>query len=195
MKTLRVGAAFPDPPFNGMPDDTGLDIDLMTAIAKSLGATVEFIPYEGTDFNGIFDEPRHRRLRLRRRRHDRHARTREEGEVHPALPHLRAVTRRRHHTAAEGQVRRRPRRPHHRRAAGQHQPTDRRPARRAGQGGGRARLRLRIHSHGADRPDHRRMRRLHEARPCARPNWSSRSPAWRSYSAGSQSRTSPSPSR
>jgi polar amino acid transport system substrate-binding protein len=55
METLRVGAAFPDPPFNGMPDNTGLDIDLMTAIAESLGATVEFIPYEGNDFNGIFD--------------------------------------------------------------------------------------------------------------------------------------------
>ena len=54
-ETLRVGAAFPDPPFNGMPDDTGLDIDLMTAIAESLGATVEFIPYQGTDVNGIFD--------------------------------------------------------------------------------------------------------------------------------------------
>ena len=35
METLRVGAAFPDPPFNGMPDDGGLDIDLMTAIAES----------------------------------------------------------------------------------------------------------------------------------------------------------------
>lgn len=55
METLRVGAAFPDPPFNGMPDDTGLDIDLMTAIAEKLGATVEFIAYEGVDFNGIFD--------------------------------------------------------------------------------------------------------------------------------------------
>ena len=55
METLRVGAAFPDPPFNGMPDDTGLDIDLMTAIAQSLGTTVEFIPYERRDFNGIFD--------------------------------------------------------------------------------------------------------------------------------------------
>ena len=55
METLRVGAAFPDPPFNGMPDDSGLDIDLMTAIAESLGARVEFIPYEGADFNGIFD--------------------------------------------------------------------------------------------------------------------------------------------
>ena len=55
MQTLRVGAAFPDPPFNGMPDDGGLDIDLMTEIAKKLGRSVEFIPYEGADFNGIFD--------------------------------------------------------------------------------------------------------------------------------------------
>ncbi len=55
MQTLRVGAAFPDPPFNGMPDDGGLDIDLMTAIAKALGMGVEFVPYDGADFNGIFD--------------------------------------------------------------------------------------------------------------------------------------------
>jgi polar amino acid transport system substrate-binding protein len=55
MQTLRVGAAFPDPPFNGMPDDGGLDIDLMTALAKALGMGVEFVPYEGADFNGIFD--------------------------------------------------------------------------------------------------------------------------------------------
>ena len=55
METLRVGAAFPDPPFNGMPDDTGLDIDLMIELAEKLGATVEFIPYDGSDFNGIFD--------------------------------------------------------------------------------------------------------------------------------------------
>ena len=55
METLRVGAAFPDPPFNGMPDDGGLDIDLMTAIAKALGKGVEFVPYDGADFNGIFD--------------------------------------------------------------------------------------------------------------------------------------------
>ncbi|WP_102141026.1 ABC transporter substrate-binding protein [Mycobacterium hubeiense] len=55
METLRVGAVFPDPPFNGMPDDGGLDIELMTAIADALGMTAEFIPYDGTDFNGIFD--------------------------------------------------------------------------------------------------------------------------------------------
>jgi polar amino acid transport system substrate-binding protein len=55
MEMLRVGAAFPDPPFNGMPGDAGLDIDLMEAIGGKLGATVEFIAYEGADFNGIFD--------------------------------------------------------------------------------------------------------------------------------------------
>jgi polar amino acid transport system substrate-binding protein len=55
MQTLRVGAAYPDPPFNGMPDDTGLDIDLMTAIADRLNMAVQFVPYGGADFNGIFD--------------------------------------------------------------------------------------------------------------------------------------------
>ncbi len=55
METLTVGVALPDPPFNGMPDGGGLDIDLMTAIAESLGMAVEFIGYEGADFNGIFD--------------------------------------------------------------------------------------------------------------------------------------------
>jgi polar amino acid transport system substrate-binding protein len=55
VQTLRVGAAFPDPPFNGMPGDGGLDIDLMTEIAKALGMNVEFVHYDGADFNGIFD--------------------------------------------------------------------------------------------------------------------------------------------
>ncbi|WP_123026428.1 ABC transporter substrate-binding protein [Mycolicibacterium stellerae] len=55
MQTLRVGAAYPDPPFNGMADDGGLDIDLMTAVADKLDMRVEFVPYEGADFNGIFD--------------------------------------------------------------------------------------------------------------------------------------------
>ncbi len=55
MQTLRVGAAFPDPPFNGMSDDGGLDIDLMTEIAKKLGVKVGFVPYEGANFDGIFD--------------------------------------------------------------------------------------------------------------------------------------------
>lgn len=55
MATLRVGAAYPDPPFNGMPDDGGLDIDLMNAVAEKLNMDVEFVAYEGADFNGIFD--------------------------------------------------------------------------------------------------------------------------------------------
>ena len=55
MATLRVGVAYPDPPFNGMPNNSGLDIDLMTGIAKVLGATIEFIASTGADFNAIFD--------------------------------------------------------------------------------------------------------------------------------------------
>lgn len=50
---IRVGAAFPDPPFNA--EQGGLDIDLMEAIASSLGLGVEFVPFRGADFNGIFD--------------------------------------------------------------------------------------------------------------------------------------------
>jgi polar amino acid transport system substrate-binding protein len=52
MSTLRVGVIIPSPPFNGMDRDAGLDIDLMTAIAESLGETVQFIPFDGVD---IFD--------------------------------------------------------------------------------------------------------------------------------------------
>jgi polar amino acid transport system substrate-binding protein len=55
-QTLRVGAAFPDPPFNGAEHGGGLDISLMTAVADASGVTVEFIPYSGVDFNGIFDK-------------------------------------------------------------------------------------------------------------------------------------------
>jgi ABC-type amino acid transport substrate-binding protein len=55
MGNLRVGVAYPDPPFNGMPGTAGLDIDLMTAVAEHLGDTVEFVGYEGADFDGIFD--------------------------------------------------------------------------------------------------------------------------------------------
>lgn len=56
MTTLKVGVAYPDPPFNGMGEARGgLDIDLVTAIGDQLGATVQLIPYEGADFNGIFD--------------------------------------------------------------------------------------------------------------------------------------------
>ena len=52
---LRVGAAFPDPPFNAGAETGGLDIDLMAAIGAILGRDVEFIRYAGRDFNGIFD--------------------------------------------------------------------------------------------------------------------------------------------
>jgi polar amino acid transport system substrate-binding protein len=52
---LKVGAAFPDPPFNGANDGGGLDISMMHAIGEVLGATVEFVPYPGADFKGIFD--------------------------------------------------------------------------------------------------------------------------------------------
>ncbi|AKK27506.1 ABC transporter substrate-binding protein [Mycobacterium sp. EPa45] len=53
-EVLRVGAAFPDPPFNDV-NSSGLDIELMQAIGEQLGASVEFVRYEGRDFNGIFD--------------------------------------------------------------------------------------------------------------------------------------------
>lgn len=54
MATLRVGAAFPDPPFNGMAGDGGLDVDLIDAIGTNLGLRIELIRYRGSDFNGIF---------------------------------------------------------------------------------------------------------------------------------------------
>ncbi|MGV0792557.1 ABC transporter substrate-binding protein [Mycolicibacterium sp. XJ1819] len=54
METLRVGAAVPAPPFNGMPGDTGLDIELMTELAQKLGATAEFGSVEGAEFDNLF---------------------------------------------------------------------------------------------------------------------------------------------
>jgi polar amino acid transport system substrate-binding protein len=56
MDLLRVGMAFPDPPFNGMADGEGLDIDLVEAIGAHLGVRVELAAYHGADFNGIFEE-------------------------------------------------------------------------------------------------------------------------------------------
>lgn len=64
---LRVGAAFPDPPFNeaeAIPGslhscppqgDGGMDIELMDAVGRILGRDVKFVRYAGRDFNGIFD--------------------------------------------------------------------------------------------------------------------------------------------
>jgi polar amino acid transport system substrate-binding protein len=55
--TLNVGVAYPDPPFNDMgADRSGLDIELITAIATTLGMPVNLIGYSGGDFDGIFDE-------------------------------------------------------------------------------------------------------------------------------------------
>lgn len=55
MATLRVGVAYPDPPFNGIGDDrNGFDIELITSIAGALDVNVELIDYTGADFNGIF---------------------------------------------------------------------------------------------------------------------------------------------
>ncbi|MGE2692929.1 ABC transporter substrate-binding protein [Mycolicibacterium pulveris] len=62
METLKVGTAVPLAPFNSMPDGGGLDIDLMTALAEKLGATIEFVErhsatdaiYEGLD-TGEYD--------------------------------------------------------------------------------------------------------------------------------------------
>ena len=55
MSDLRVGVAYPDPPFNSMPGQSGLDIEVMTALAGALGERAEFAEYEGADFDGIFD--------------------------------------------------------------------------------------------------------------------------------------------
>ncbi|MGD9621357.1 MAG: ABC transporter substrate-binding protein [Mycolicibacterium sp.] len=58
---LRVGTAYPNPPFNAMPGDTGLDIELMTELAARLGEAVEFVDYDGAesrDFDGIFERLR-----------------------------------------------------------------------------------------------------------------------------------------
>lgn len=55
---LRVGTAYPNPPFNAMPGGTGLDIELMTELAGALGESVEFVAYdvaEGVNSDGIFD--------------------------------------------------------------------------------------------------------------------------------------------
>ena len=53
---LRVGAAFPDPPFNGVKHSGGLDISLMERLGGLLGLDVSFIPFHEPDFNGIFDQ-------------------------------------------------------------------------------------------------------------------------------------------
>jgi ABC-type amino acid transport substrate-binding protein len=52
---LRLGSAFPDPPFEvDGAAASGLDADLMTAIAAELGRPLVVHHYEGPDFEGIF---------------------------------------------------------------------------------------------------------------------------------------------
>src|SRR4051794_12460928 len=57
LPVLKVGAALPDPPFelmqNGKP--AGFDIALMQLIAARIGRSWQLVPYDGSDFNGIFD--------------------------------------------------------------------------------------------------------------------------------------------
>ena len=55
-RTLKVGAALPDPPFEMMDGNgpTGFDIALMQRIARHLGREWQLVRYEGADFNGIF---------------------------------------------------------------------------------------------------------------------------------------------
>ncbi|MGE2737975.1 ABC transporter substrate-binding protein [Mycolicibacterium vaccae] len=55
MTTLRIGVALPDPPFNAMPGHGGLDIDVMTALGEVLAEDIEFVTYDGAEFDGIFD--------------------------------------------------------------------------------------------------------------------------------------------
>ncbi|MEU8080587.1 ABC transporter substrate-binding protein [Catellatospora citrea] len=54
---LRVGSAFPDPPFEvAGSKPAGFDIDWMTAIAAELGRPLVAHHYEGSNFDGIFAE-------------------------------------------------------------------------------------------------------------------------------------------
>lgn len=58
MSVLRVGAAYPNPPFNAMAEDTGLDVtgldvDVMTALAGAVGERFEFVAYDGAEYEGI----------------------------------------------------------------------------------------------------------------------------------------------
>jgi len=52
---LRVASAFPDPPFDVASDPpSGLDVDLMQAVARHLGRRDELHRYDGGDFEGIY---------------------------------------------------------------------------------------------------------------------------------------------
>jgi ABC-type amino acid transport substrate-binding protein len=56
VELLRVASAFPDPPFDdSRHPPTGLDVDLMRAVAVHLGREYEPHRYAGDDFEGIYD--------------------------------------------------------------------------------------------------------------------------------------------
>ena len=55
--TMRIGSAFPDPPFEVERDgvDTGFDAELMRALCGQVGLRWKLVKYDGADLNGIFD--------------------------------------------------------------------------------------------------------------------------------------------
>jgi ABC-type amino acid transport substrate-binding protein len=55
--TLAVASAYPDPPFDIWDSGkaAGFDIELMSSLCAQLSITVQWIRYQGDDFNGIFD--------------------------------------------------------------------------------------------------------------------------------------------
>jgi polar amino acid transport system substrate-binding protein len=55
--TMRIGSAFPNPPFELEREgaDTGFDAELMRAVCGQVGLRWRLLKYDGADFNGIFD--------------------------------------------------------------------------------------------------------------------------------------------
>jgi polar amino acid transport system substrate-binding protein len=56
-RTLAIASAYPDPPFDiwDQGKAAGFDIELMSSLCIHLSLVVQWIRYEGDDFNGIFD--------------------------------------------------------------------------------------------------------------------------------------------
>ena len=60
MSVLRVGAAYPNPPFNAMAGDSGsdaagLDVDVTTALAGAIGERFEFVTDDGAEYEEIVE--------------------------------------------------------------------------------------------------------------------------------------------
>ena len=101
MTTLRVGVAYPDPPFNSMgPDRGGLDIDLITAIGATLGLSVTARRLPGRRLQRHLRRTEHRLLRLRDRGNHGDPRTRTKGRVRAAVSGVGTVAGRRHRPVA-----------------------------------------------------------------------------------------------